>query len=357
MKSHAMNPRRIGLAAFVLCSSLGSRANAQDARADLARRDLLGRAERARAGGDHAEALRLGLQAAQIRTTPSLRLMLAEEYTALGQAVDALDQASACEREAGADAALRNRETILAACQGLVAANEPRVGRLAVDVNPRDAAGLRVFIGNTEVPRVLLGIPTPTAPGMIVVRVEAQGATPILQQVNLRAGQTETVRVDLSGRVAVAVAEPAARTDLRAVTAPGPSPSPPATVESPSGAHRALGWVALSAGAVGLGLGIGGIFYADDGARAYNDNRLSNGARCPGASFPFAQQPGECQDYLNQIAVGETMQWGGLIAGGVLAVTGIVLLATAPSSRPAQTASIRCGVNPLGLGMNCGGSF
>jgi hypothetical protein len=406
-----MNPsaamlRHWSLVAVGLCASLGRGAYAQDARVDLARRDLISRAERARVAGDHAEALRLGLQAAQIRTTPSLRLMLAEEYSALGQPVDALDQASSCEREASADTGLRNRETILAACQGLVAANESRIARLVVDVTPRDAPGLRVFVGDTELPRVLLGIPTPTAAGIIAVRVESQSVPPTSRQLSLRAGQTETLRINLARpepadpspvaptrgappgdsrhdpsrfaptlvrespvptpngnrpapRVSAGVSRVRAGMSDEAPTRPSGQQLPFATPQTapPSTLQRDLGWVALAAGLVGLGVGVSGVFYAVEGASAYNHNQLSDGSRCPGTSVPFAAQPLWCQEYLRWIANAETMQQVGFVAGGILAVTGALLLITAPTRRSSQIVNLRFGVNSLGLGIHCGGTF
>ena len=345
-----MTRQMLGAIALMASVLAGGAAQAQDGRADLARRELLAQAESARASGNHGEALRLGLQAAEIRATPSLRLMLAQEHRSLGHIVDALDQASACVREATADAGLRNRETILTSCRSLAAEVEAGVGRLVVDVTPRNAAGLRVVVGDAELPRVLLGVATPTAPGALVVRVEAEGMAPTTRRVTLRARETETVRVELQG-VAVRAVETAS------TNVPGDSQPTSAPAETRSSTQRTLGWVALTAGLVGLGVGIGGVFYRDDGARAYNENRLPNGGHCPGSSYTAAPQPFDCQGYLDQVAIGETMQWAGLIGGGVLSVTGLILMVSAPASATSRSARVRCGVGTTGLGLNCVGSF
>lgn len=335
----------LGAMAMVCAASSSS---AQDSRAELARRDLLSRAEAARARGDHAAAIELGMQALEIRATPSLRLLLAQEHQELAHHVDALDQATACFREAEADASLRNREVIIRECRAIAAAAEPRVARLVVRVTPRNAPGLRVRIGSNELPASLIGIPVPTMPGPVTVVVSAAGASEERRAVTLRAGGEESVAVTLAMREA---AEPAASSSERA-----PEPVVVAQRESSGtgGLRRTLGWVALGAGVVGLGVGIGGALMRGAAVDAYNTEQLAAGGACPGTDFSGVQ-PGACQDHLDRGATGGAMMWGGLIGGGVLGVTGVVLLLTGGSSQEAQRASVHCG--GMGLGLQCAGHF
>ena len=47
----------------------------------------------------------------------------------------------------------------------------------------------------------------------------------------------------------------------------------------------------------------------------------------------------------------------GLIGGGALALTGIIVLATAPTASRSDTARVLCGPGALGLEVNCVGRF
>lgn len=339
--------------ATLTCVTVAPRlARAQDSRAELARRDLLSRAERARAAGDHAEALALGRQAAEIRATPSLRFMLAQEHRALGHLVDAFDQASACAREADADAAVRNRELLLENCRSLAAEVEPMLARLAVDVAPRSVDGLRVLVGESELPRVLLGVPMPTMPGPVVVRVEATGVAPLTRTLTLAAGHVETLSIELPRPAASDRVESSPPRAAELTVAPPVLP----TAAAPSSVRRTVGWIALAAGAVGLGVGVGGAVYRDAGARTYNDVPVSGQSYCPGSTYG-GSQPGDCQARLDQVGAGTVMEWAGFVGGGALAVAGAILLVTAPSMPGASPLSLRCGPGAVGAGVQCAGSF
>lgn len=355
-----MNRPIIWACALGICSLSSAVAHAQDGRADIARRDLLTRVEAARAAGDHAEALRLGMQAAEIRNTPSLRVVLAQEHQALGHLLAALDQASACVREANADATLRNRDAILATCRSIAAEVEGRLGRIVVEVTPRDATGLRVTVGGADLPRALLGVATPSMPGAVEVRVEAEGMEPTTRTVTLRAGAIETVQLALRVRpadVANATSQanpPSAAGQQAASLAPGAGPLRESPQAPESSSRRTLGWVALSAGALGVGLGVVGAVLRADAVEAYNTQSLGGNTFCPGDSFAGVQ-PDACQSQLDRGALGSALMWSGLVGGGVLGIVGAVVLATAPSSRGGQQASVRCG--GMGVGLQCQGSF
>ena len=79
---------------FAVSLAWASVATAQTSPTEIARRDLLDQAEAARAAGDHARALDLATRASQLRVTPSLRLLLAQEHQALGHVLEALDQSA-----------------------------------------------------------------------------------------------------------------------------------------------------------------------------------------------------------------------------------------------------------------------
>jgi hypothetical protein len=76
---------------------------------DALRRDLLAQAEQARDPGDHARSVDLATRAAQLRMTPSLGLMIAQEHEQLGHVVEAIDYARRCASDAAGDGTLRER--------------------------------------------------------------------------------------------------------------------------------------------------------------------------------------------------------------------------------------------------------
>lgn len=234
---------------------------AQDSRLEVARRDLLERAEQARSSGDHATALRLAIQAAQIRQTPSLRLMLAQEQRAAGHLVEALDNATACVREAQADPSLRNREHLMEVCRTLTSEVEPSIGRLTVRVTPASASGLRVRVGDADLPMSLLGVASPMMPGRVTVHVEATGFRASSREALVAAGREAQVDIALGAedaphsnavgeRVAVAVSA-----DARTSASSGPGAGP---------------WVAVGVGTAGLATGLA-LFLMSNSARDERD--------------------------------------------------------------------------------------
>ncbi len=62
----------------------------------------------------------------------------------------------------------------------------------------------------------------------------------------------------------------------------------------------------------------------------------------------------------NEYALGNTWEavsLAGFVAGGVLAVTGVVLLVVAPRRRDESPTAFRCGAGPGAVGISCGGAF
>ena len=333
-----------------------SAASAQDSTAEIARRDLIHRAEQANTAGNHADALALGLQAGGIRMTPSLRLMIGQQHRALGHLIDALFQATECAREAEGDATLRHRARAIEMCRGLATQIEPSLGRLSIQVSPQAAPGLQVHIGDAELSRALLGVAAPILPGHLSVRIAATGFDPVTRDVDLVAGHSETLTVQLMPTPAPSpvIPVPVAAPVVTAIVEPPPPPVAAPVIRvstAPSGTHRALGWTALATGVAGLGLGLGGIVYRGAGVDGYNGSPA-----CPGRNYGGVQ-PGECQTLLDQISTGSTMQWAGLIGGAALTVTGIIVLATAPTAIRSSSASVLCGPGALGLEVNCVGRF
>lgn len=138
----------------------GSLLHAQSRHHEARRAALLEQAVQARTAGDHARALELANEAAQIHFSTSLRLFIAGEHAALAgtsreptHAREAFDMALRCVQEATDDRRLPDRDRILRVCSDLVATwnpqhadagvEQPRPTVPAVDASvspPQDAA-------------------------------------------------------------------------------------------------------------------------------------------------------------------------------------------------------------------------
>jgi tetratricopeptide (TPR) repeat protein len=120
--------------------------------------------------------------------------------------------------------------------------------------------------------------------------------------------------------------------DLAPKTAAPKTAAPPkdeaAAGEDPGRSFRIAGGVILGVGAVGLGVGIG--FGVDAKAKLDTANKSCTGAVC------MNQAGVDAMNGANGSATASTAMF---VTGGVLAATGIVLLAVAPSRKPAAAAT------------------
>jgi len=225
-------------------------ARAQEPADEVARRELIAQAEDAAAAGEHARALDLARRANALRPSASLTYFLAREHRALDQRVDALDLARACLRAAQADAALRNRDTILQACEAVRASVEPRVGRVVVRV-PADApAGLTVRVGGRAVLPALWGVAFPVMPGALDLVAAAPGFAPLSRTLDVAEGALAEADIALTPETPAPPPTPAL---------PPPTPAPPRIAPSVTRSQPAGPWVVAGFGVAGFALA--GVFY------------------------------------------------------------------------------------------------
>lgn len=163
------------------------------------------------------------------------------------------------------------------------------VGSLVVECTP---AGATVTVNGTARGACPLVAPIRLAVGAATVRVEQPGSAPVEERTTIAPGtEPTTLRVHL--RANAVVAPPHVDDDARA-----------------SNRRRSLmlglGGAALGLGAVGLGLGVAGFVVTDDRGEPLS----------------------------------EPLGIAGLVAGGALAVTGVILLVAAPSRRPEGAARL-----------------
>ncbi len=212
------------------------------------RQNLLEEAQKARDADDHARALSLASRAGHIRMTPSVRLFIAEEQSAVGQLANSMNNAELCAREATDDKALKNREKIVSACKSLVAKLQKSAARLLVlmpdPVPPRS----QVMVNGHLLPEALYGKPYLLSPGNVRVEANAPGRAPFNRELAVAPGEEGTVTVLLPAEVA---ATPPAQPPPPVTREP---PVVSATPEQEKSKFREIGpYVVLGTGAASLG--------------------------------------------------------------------------------------------------------
>ncbi len=278
---------------------------AQTSPTEVARRELLQGADAARAAGDHPRALDLARRAGEIRMTPSVRLLLAQESEVTGSLLEALDHASGCVREAEADATLRNRATILTNCRALESALRPRLGSVVLQVGT-PPAGAVIRVAGHEIPAALFGLPVRVMPGSVVVEVGGEGIEASHQEVQVAAGTSVDVPVQVRAVESAAIATVAdTRLSLATQT----------VTPAQNGGPGAGPWVLVGTG--GAAVIAGGILLA----MGASELRLRDGLNCQYRDSPCAP---EYNDHDNNQF--QYTNWGtGVAAAGATAMAAGVL--------------------------------
>ncbi len=236
-------------------------------------------------------------------------LNLGDCYERLGRTASAW----ATFRAATALARSKNKPEFAEEGMARAAALEPRLSKLRIVV-PKPIPGLVVRRGDVEVDAARFGAATPVDPGLVVVRADAPHHT----------GWSTTVTIPKTPGVVEVEVPP-----LATATDPDPEPEPPSIEPAPApdgdpGLVQQI--VGGSVGGLGLvAIGIGTYF----GVRAL---RIEEDSNQPG----FCDQDDYCTNdglELRQDALRHAHISTGLVFGGAaVAVAGLVVFLTAPSS-------------------------
>lgn len=173
----------------------------------------------------------------------------------------------------------------------------PRIATLKLAVT--GAAHPVVTIDGDPVSEAALDVPRRIDPGAHAVEVRAPGYRPASATAVLNPGELKSIALELAP-------------DPDAKVADAPAAPPPLRPEPPS---KAPAFVALGIGAVGIGLGIAGALAVDSRTRTL-DQRCDANRVCPS----------DAGSDLDTAKTWATVSTAGFIAGGVGAVTGLVLL-------------------------------
>ncbi|MDO9018348.1 MAG: PEGA domain-containing protein [Myxococcales bacterium] len=241
----------------------------------------------------------------------------------------------------------RNRAQLQAAA----AVVDQHIGRLEVRGTP---AGATVTVDG----RVVGALPLPEAlrviAGTVTVAVRADGYVESSRSVAVPARTVVRETIELSP-APVAAPPPVAAPAPARVSAEAPAPAastvaPPPTSDAPApgGTQRVLGWTAVGLGGASL---VGGLV-----AQLVYASHISNFNADPTCRIYEGMVTGNagCAAEYDSAGTAQTLAWAGFAVGGALALTGVVLVLTAPSSS-GRRAAWTCAPTLGGIG--CAGRF
>lgn len=289
------------------------------------------------AGGQHARALELAVQALSLRETGTLHGIIARELIELRRHAEAVEHVEACARDAPAQPPSANRDVILAYCREQRVALAALVGAVTVRVAPAPP-GVRIAVGGraAEAPEATVRVD----PGRVAVTVTAPGFAPYHRELEVAAGATVVLPTELAPLAPEA--PPPARVEAR-VAPPAPPPRPttvPLTPPAPPPTRRhPLGYALIGAGAASLLASAITWGVAEEICR----DRLGNGA--VGCGF----LPGEDPSTVRALDTATTVT---LVGGASLVAIGaafLFTLRTADAGAAPPRVSLSAGPGAVGL--------
>lgn len=206
-----------------------------------------------------------------------------------------------------------------------IASIEPRLSRVTVVVpSEHEVSGVEIQVDSIELKRPAWGVPLPLDPGSHEITAQAPGRQTWSFHFEVKQGpHSQTINVPAL-ELAPEPAEPVGQTDASGHYDPGPEDQSP----SRGGTQRV---VALSLGGAGIvGLVVGSAF----GVVALDKFGQSNETGCDGNDCDAAGSA-----LRNDARAAGDIATVGVIAGGVLLATGVVLFLSAPRKRRTETFS------------------
>jgi hypothetical protein len=327
-----MNLRRPAAALLLLAALAPSAAFAQGSDADKGTaRELTIQGYNALTAKDWATAADRFSRADKLYHAPTITVGLARAHAALGKLVAAHEEYSRVTHEPVPPNASAAFTSAIEDAGRELAALTPRVP--GVVINLKGPEGARVTLDDAEVPSAALGVKRPADPGKHVVRAVAVGCTPTEATVTLVEGGTETVTLELKPGPGGPVALPLGAQPLP----PGAAVQPPPDEPPPSSTRKTVGFVGIGLGGVGIIVGAitGGLALSKHSSL----ESVCTDGHCPKNTQTTNQPLIDSYDTMGTIST------AGFIGGGVLAVAGIILVATAPRSVQ-RTAGAILGTTP-----------
>jgi hypothetical protein len=329
--------------AFALVSAGAGRALAapENTEADA----LINRGIELREHGKDDEALAVFKQALAKSPTPRARAQVALAEQALGLWTAAESDLALCLAAADDPWITKNR----AALEGALAVVRRHLGSLEV----RGTEGAEVFLDGVRLGTLPATAPFRVEVGRRTLELRAKGFHPSARNVEIGSAGVTRETVMLVALAPDGSSDATAEPGARSSGAGGRDGASSAGADSdPGKGQRILGWAFAATG--GALLVTGGVAFLvrkgiiDD----YNSN-------CPGLGV---NQPADCDGKIESARTWLTVGIVTLVGGGVFAIGGLTVVATAPRSASAASASgVRIGCAPASLGsgatLTCAGTF
>ena len=307
--------------------ALVSSAAAQDVADTATARALAGEGYEAMKAGACAVAADRFSRAEELHHAPTLLLGLARANVCLNKLVAAQEMYNRIIREPldakASPAFVRAHEDATREVAGLA----ERIAWVTIEVEGPDKP--EVTLDGKTLRAATLGVRRAVDPGEHTVKASAPGFAPAEQTFTLAAGGSDSITLTLDA-VADAPVEPTP--EEPAPVAPEPTPDDD---EAAGSTQRTLGFVSF--GIAGAGVVVGGVMA---GLAASSHSELVE--NCPDDRCP-KEQEGTYNDFASFSATSMT----GFIAAGAFAVTGLVLVLTAPDEEDSTALTIGPGTLTL----------
>src|SRR5262249_32117384 len=155
---------------------------------------LLEKAQVARNGSRHAEALEFARRASAIKPSSSLRRFVAEELMALERYADAYNEAKRCTDDAASEAPSPNHDVVFLGCRTLVHDLTSKVALVSFDWGGPPAEGLVIAINGDTLDQATEHA---MAPGKLTIEASAPHFEKLTVKVEARAGEVRVVEARL----------------------------------------------------------------------------------------------------------------------------------------------------------------
>jgi hypothetical protein len=220
----------------------------------------------------------------------------------------------------------------------------PHIARVTINVTGCDAP--TVTLDGATVPSMMFGIKKPIDPGAHEIKATAAGCKASTTSFTVDDGKESTASLTLEKEATTAVAtnptttSPTTTNPSTSTTSTTTSTSTSATTTDGGSGLKIAGIVTLGVGGAGLILGAitGGIAISDHGDIA---NACPDPKNCP------SSVQGKIDSYNTMGALSTV----GFVAGGVLAVAGIVMWVLAPSAKKTEKAAAWITLSPVSWGV------
>ena len=268
--------------------------------------------------GDYYNALPKFREALDMSGSPNARLYMGRCLGALGRITESYDEMTSAMREASEKASFDQKYvTTRDAAAAQLAIMEPKIGKLMISVIGADT--YKVKIDGKDVPKDKIGTVIALLPKSIALTGEADERLPFEKQVEIRAGQTTAVTVELKKtEEAGGKVEPKAGDGDKGKTGPTPAPLPPVEPESEFGGMRIGGVIA---GVIGIGgIVVMGVTGSMANSRKDTLETECGGTNCTQAKYQTTIDEGKTYQTVANIGLGVGI--GGIALGALLIILG-----------------------------------